>query len=84
MKRKDETTCPHCKGTGKIAVTGVYADTVFRLRQLTKLYGYTTAAMSAELFGCTPTALNNRLAWLERHGLATSERYGRERRYRAI
>jgi DNA-binding transcriptional ArsR family regulator len=34
--------------------------------------------------GCAPTAMNNRLAALERMGLATSRRYGRIRFYRAV
>jgi hypothetical protein len=77
------TTCNHCKGTGTVEVTGVYLETLHGLRRLTKAHGYTTAAKSAEWFGCSATALNNRLSWLERHGFASSTKFGRERRYSA-
>lgn len=42
----------------------------------------TLASARAEAFGCSGQALSNRLAWLEARGLLTSERYGRQRRYR--
>jgi hypothetical protein len=35
----------------------------------------------AVIDNCQPTAMNNRLAALERLGLAVSERYGRKRMY---
>lgn len=75
--------CPHCKGKGRIAVTGVYADTLQRLRKACKKLGYVVANLDALYFGCKPTALNNRLAWLEEHGLARSEKFGRQRRFYA-
>lgn len=76
--------CPHCKGKGTIPLTGVYAETLRGVRRLTKSYGYCVANKHAYLFGCKPTALNQRLAALERHGLLSSERFGRQRRYKAI
>lgn len=78
-----EIECHHCHGSGRLKLSGVYADTLAGLRRLTKAHGWTTAAKSASWFGCSPTALNNRFRVLEAHGLATSEWYGRERRYSA-
>ncbi len=84
MKKKNSTTtCPKCNGCGEIKVTGVYHDSLLALRRFTREYGWTTAAKAATWMGCSATAANNRFAWLEQHKLATSERYGRERRYRA-
>lgn len=74
MKRQ----CGYCQGTGQIKVTGVYAETYAILRKLRRPV---VAGRDAELFGCSPTALNNRLAWLESNGFAMSKRFGRERRY---
>ena len=81
--KNDMICCSHCKGTGRVALTGVYAETLRGLRRLTKAYGYCVANQHAKLFGCNATALCNRLAALERLGFATSERFGRERRFRA-
>ena len=77
-----KTMCGHCGGTGQVDVTGVYLETLLLLRR--RKPGHVVANQMHGYFGCTPTALNNRLAWLERHGLASSERYGRERRYKAV
>lgn len=71
--------CGHCGGTGLLPLTGVCADTLTLLRAA----GEATGADLARLDGCKATAMNNRLAVLERHGLATSRRYGRKRLYRA-
>lgn len=46
--------------------------------------GPITGASLARESGCKATAMNNRLAVLERLGYASSERHGRERRFRAI
>lgn len=70
--------CPHCRGSGRIPLTGVYADTL----ELLRANGEATGADLARVEGCKATAMNNRLAMLERHGLATSRRYGRQRLYR--
>jgi hypothetical protein len=75
--------CPTCSGFGQVEVTGVYLETLMALRRFTREYEWTTAAKSAKWLRCSATAANMRFAWLEQHGLATSERYGRERRYRA-
>lgn len=70
--------CPYCESKGEIELTGVYAETLRLLRQRRSPV---VANRDADLFECKPTALNNRLAWLESHGLARSERHGRERRF---
>ena len=72
--------CPYCRGTGHIPLTGVYADTLALLQQQP---GEVTGADLAKAAGCQGPAMNNRLAALERLGLATSRRYGRLRLYRA-
>lgn len=85
MKATDYVTCPHCQGSGKLRVTGIYAETLRGLRRWCASPGrFVVANRDATWFGCKPTALNNRLAWLEEHGFARSEKYGRQRRYFAI
>lgn len=76
----DHVPCPWCRGTGKFAVTGVYADTLALLR---KQSCEVTGAVLAYAAGCKATTMNNRLSALERHGLATSRRYGVKRLYKA-
>jgi hypothetical protein len=79
---KPKTTCPRCDGAGEIELTGVYLETLSGLKRLTKAGRGVVAGRDWKWFGCNqPTALNNRLDWLEKHGLARSERYGRERRF---
>lgn len=75
------TPCGHCKGTGSVPLTGVYADTYALLRRQSAPL---TAADLAPAAGCKPTAMNNRLSALERMGLATSTLYGRKRLYQAV
>lgn len=82
MARMATVTCSHCKGKGVIPVTGVYKETLRGLRRLCEQSGgYCVANIHAAWFGCKGTALSNRLAWLEAHGLARSVKYGRQRRY---
>lgn len=71
--------CGHCGGTGLRPLTGVYADTLVLLRAA----GEVTGADLARRARCKATAMNNRLAVLERHGPSTSRRYGHKRLYRA-
>lgn len=73
--------CPHCKGTGRREVTGIYAKTLELLR---RQGGERTGADLARLDGCKAPAMNNRLAGLERYGLVTSRRFGRLRLYRYL
>lgn len=72
--------CHLCKGTGLAVLTGEYLDTFLKLAEATQEM---SGADMARLMGVPPTAMNNRLVALERHGLATSRRYGRKRLFRA-
>jgi len=71
--------CPTCRGTGRIELTGVYAETLAMLRQCGEEI---TGAALARQAGCKATAMNNRLARLEAFGLAVSRWYGRKKLYR--
>lgn len=62
-------------------MNGAHADTYFALIEHG---GETSGANLARQFGCKATAMNNRLAYLEELGLATSRRYGRERLFKAV
>ena len=74
--------CTHCCGTGRVDLTGVYLETLtVVVRLCSTKCGFVVANRDAHLFGCKPTALNNRLEWLERHGLVSSTKYGRQRRF---
>lgn len=81
VNKGDLISCSRCGGAGKIELTGVFAETLTLLRAQ-------SAALSgvemAQLANVNPTAMNNRLAWLEAHGFARSEWYGRSRLYRAV
>jgi len=83
MLMNDLTTCPNCGGKGLVPMPDVYQQTLDKLQRLTKAGTPCVAVKAAEYFGCKTTTLSNRLAWLERHGFATSERFGRERQYKA-
>jgi len=72
-------SCPCCRGTGQVELTGVYALTLDLLRRQP---GEITPADLARQDGCKATTMCNRLAALERMGLATSRRFGRLRLYR--
>lgn len=74
--------CQMCSGTGKLAVSGVYKETLDGMKRLCARGGYVIANRDAKWFGCSGPALSNRLVWLEIHGYAVSERYGREKRFR--
>jgi hypothetical protein len=73
-KRPAYVLCTHCGGTGTVELTGIYADTLTLLIRHPGLNG----AELAEIAGCKPTAMNNRLISLERKGVANGTRYGRE------
>jgi hypothetical protein len=66
--------CTRCNGTGCVELTGVYADTLALIIRHPVLNGAELAAKA----GCKATAMNNRLKQLERIGVATGKRYGRE------
>lgn len=79
--KNDMVACSHCSGTGKVQLTGQYAETLVLLRRNKHEISGAALAFKAN---CEPTAMNNRLAALERMGLAESRRYGRLRLYKAI
>jgi hypothetical protein len=72
--------CSFCRGAGKVEVGPVSAAT---LRLLARQRGEVSGAALARQDGCKATTMNNRLAALERMGLATSRTAGRLRLYRA-
>lgn len=78
----DMYSCPCCDGTGRIALTGIYLETLHEMRRRCKtVEAYVVANRDAAWFQCEPTALNNRLARLEELGFVFSEKYGRQRRF---
>lgn len=80
MKKADYIPCSHCDGEGYIELTGIHADTLRLLReQSAQLNGVELAKLAK----CNPTAMNNRLAYLERNGLAERTRYGSQSLWRA-
>lgn len=69
----DFIPCSHCSGEGYIELTGVYAETLALVRaQSAALNGVELARLAK----CNPTAMNNRLCWLESQGLIKRIRYG--------
>ena len=78
----DKVRCPHCSGEGYVRLSGIYLETLKGLRRWCARPGrYVVSNRDAWWFCCKATALNNRLAALEKHGLARSEKFGRERRF---
>ena len=80
MKKADYVPCSHCDGEGFVELTGIYAETLFLLRGVP---AWLNGAELAKLANCNPTAMNNRLAWLEGQGLAERKRNGRESLWKA-
>lgn len=76
----DFIPCSHCAGEGYIELTGIYAKTLGLLRALPAALN---GAELAKLAKCNPTAMNNRLVWLEGQGLAERRRNGKESLWRA-
>ncbi len=72
--------CYCCDGSGQLELTGKYAETLEMLLKYGEIHG----ALLAGMDGCKATAMNNRLAGLERIGLVTSRRHGRNRLYQAV
>jgi len=75
--------CEHCRGTGEVKISRVYAETYNRLKWLSRDSRYCVANRDCAMFGCKGPALSMRLDRLQEMGLATSVVEGRERRYRA-
>lgn len=69
--------CGNCHGHGKVEFTGDIRDT---LELLDRVNGITGAAL-AEKTGIKATAMNNRLAYLKRMGLARCVRHGQKKIY---
>ena len=78
---KPLVVCHHCKGTGKIHLTNDMQLTL----DAVKFLGTATAVEvgTAVLWSGEPTAINNRLAYLEAHGLVTRKRVGRDYQWSA-
>ena len=74
MPKSVYVVCTHCGGTGRAQLTGVYADTLSLIIRHPRLNG----AELAKLAACNATAMNNRVKVLERLGLVSGKRYGRE------
>ena len=72
--------CSCCNGQGVTPVTGKYLEAYELLSQMPNA----TGAQLAIVAGIQPTAMNNRLSWLATKGLATSELYGKEKRYKIL
>jgi hypothetical protein len=49
--------CPHCKGTGKVPLTGVYADTLILLADIGKRGEQLNGAQLAKLMGVKGEAI---------------------------
>ena len=69
--------CGHCCGKGQVEFTGDIRDT---LELLDKVNGVTGADLAAKV-GIKATAMNNRLAYLLRMGLARCVRHGQKKIY---
>lgn len=66
--------CPHCRGLGRMPITGVYAET---LRVVLFNPGRNGAEL-AKLMGCKNEAMCNRLRRLEQLRLVESTPFGRQ------
>ena len=77
MRHRILITCGRCDGRGTIPLNGAYFDT---LKALVSLEPINAADLAREM-KVGGTAMCNRLSALERLGLATGERYGREKRW---
>ena len=73
--------CCRCKGTGKVAMNGAHADT---LEVLKKQKQEISGVALSRIVGCKPTAMNNRLTYLQKLGLAKGRAYGRMVLWRAV
>jgi DNA-binding MarR family transcriptional regulator len=73
-------TCPWCKGCGRVVLHGEHLTTFLELATV----GEPNGADLGKRMKVPATAMNNRLATLEKHGLATSRRWGRKRLFKAV
>jgi hypothetical protein len=79
---KTMRVCQVCRGTGRVELTGAYAETLAALRaQRVPISG---AALARAFPGdVSPEAMCNRLVALKRHGLAECRQNGREKLWTA-
>jgi predicted transcriptional regulator len=73
--------CGCCRGTGQIPLGDVYRETIELLRRQSQPVNGAELARQA---GCKNEAMCNRLIVLEKYGMATSRRDGRERIWTAL
>lgn len=71
--------CPFCKGAACVPLADEYLAT---LRKLAAMGGERSGAEMGRAMKVKPTAMSNRLAGLERHGLVTSRVSGRRRLFK--
>lgn len=80
-KMSTKVPCTKCRGFGTYELTGNYRETLELLRKQRRELNGKELAQIAKI---EPTAMNNRLVWLENAGLAHGRRYGKERLWRAV
>lgn len=75
-------TCPCCRSSGSVELTGEYALTLARLEALggREIHG----AGLARLMKTRGPAMSNRLSRLEALGFLASRRHGRKRLFRIV
>ncbi len=82
---KDRVQCGCCGGKGSVPLSPAYQQTMNGVRRRCKTpQDYVVANRDHYWFDCNACALNNRLAKLEEHGLLTSVRVGKQRRFRPV
>ena len=74
--------CPYCRGCGRIPIGNEYLATFIALTAAGEINGAELAKRMSE--PCSGEAMCNRLAGLEKKGLATSRVVGRRRLYTAV
>ena len=78
--KEDYISCGRCAGEGWLPLTGVYASTLKLLRKQKTTLSGAALARAAKI---QPTAMNNRLTWLESQGFADGAWNGHERLWKA-
>ena len=74
--------CPYCRGSGVVPIGDEYFATYIALTAAGEIHAAELAKRMSE--PCSNEAMCNRLAQLEKKGLATSRRVGRKRMYTAV
>lgn len=73
--------CRCCAGTGKEEFTGEFADTLRYIRETCPRDEFTAADLARQV-GINPTAMSNRLRYLESLGFLAGTPYGRRRLFK--